>query len=245
MSHQPSPRRRNGAATTEDGHPTSSNGLPGVPSSPATPCTASSGGQSMCHGLHRAACNLGPGDPHRRPVEQKKEGVGSVVSPGCQARKQQTTALISSSNSHLDLIPTRAKPTDALPLQRSRTSLPNPSGPFHPSLRYRYSMHASFHYARHHARNNNILEPTSLCVSAQTRARPILLSPNTWDGPASDQRARTLLPSPRDPFPDPPPLPQAHPMAVITMIRMTLKTPSSRLQGRALLPGGQGGLQKH
>lgn len=52
------------------------------------------------------------------------------------------------------------------------------------------SMHASFHYARRPARNNN-------------------------------------------------------PMAVITMSRMTLKTPSSRLQGRALLPGGQGGLQKH
>lgn len=47
------------------------------------------------------------------------------------------------------------------------------------------------------------------------------------------------------PLPGPPPPPQAHPMAMITMIRMTLKTPSSRLQGRALPPGGQGGRQKH
>lgn len=39
------------------------------------------------------------------------------------------------------------------------------------------------------------------------QGRPILLSPNTRDGPTSDQRARTLLPSPRGPFPDPPPPP--------------------------------------
>lgn len=81
----------------------------------------------MCHGLHWAACTLGPGDPHRRPVEQKKEGLGSIVSPGGPARKQQTLALISSSNSNWDLIPTHATPNYALPLQQSRTSLPNPS----------------------------------------------------------------------------------------------------------------------
>lgn len=167
----------------------------------------------MCHGLHWAACTLGPGDPHRRPVEQKKEGLGSIVSPGGPARKQQTLALISSSNSNWDLIPTHATPNYALPLQQSRTSLPNPS--------------------------------RQRCSASLPKPGPAYSSLPKHPG-WSNIRPTCQNPSPVTPRPLPgPPPPQAHPMAMITMIRMTLKTPSSRLQGRALPPGGQGGRQKH
>lgn len=224
MSHQPGPRRRNG----QPQHPTSSNSPSSRPRRHVAQncCTERCG---VCHGLHCAACNLGPRDPHHRPVEQKKEGLESIVSPGCQAHKQHVGQIL---NSNLDLIPTHAKPNDAVPLQRSRTSLPNPSGPmahFIPAFVID-SMRASFH----HARNNNTPRGNVALRLRPNQGSASFSRSNTScrDGPTSDQRARNLLPShsiSRAPSPDPP--------AVITMIRMTLKTPSSRLQGRAQQAG--------
>lgn len=92
------------------------------------------------------------------------------------------------------------------------------------------SMRASFH----HARNNNTPRGNVALRLRPNQGSASFSRSNTScrDGPTSDQRARNLLPShsiSRAPSPDPP--------AVITMIRMALRTPSSRLQGRAQQAG--------
>lgn len=197
MSHQPSPRRRNGQPRQKTASsPRRHLAQQAVAASPcATACI-----------VQPAACNL---DPHHRPVEQKKGGLESIVSPGRQAHKQQTIAL--NMSGYFPPIPTWTSPQPT----------PSPMTPFpcsDPGPRSRIplahfipafvidSMHASFHLAR----NNNILEATLLCPSAQTRARPrsLALKHLGW----SNIRPTCQNPSPVTPrpLPGPPPPSTSH-----------------------------------